>query len=136
MPNDHTRDRIELQDVMLSYAAAVDERDRERYAACFTDDVEVVGFGAGTYHGREDWVAYVWDALEKYSATQHMLGPTFATLDGNMARTRTDVQAVHFLGEGETRFTLWAAYHSTLRREDGRWRICRHELRVTGTSSD
>ena len=42
MAHEHTRDRIELQDVMLSYAAAVDERDRERYGACFTDDVEVI----------------------------------------------------------------------------------------------
>ena len=41
------RDREALQDLMLTYAAAVDERDRQRYAGCFAEDVEVVGFGAG-----------------------------------------------------------------------------------------
>ena len=38
-------DRRQLQDVMLSYAAAVDDRDMARYRACFADDVEIVGFG-------------------------------------------------------------------------------------------
>ena len=36
-------DRIQLQDVMLSYAAAVDDRDMARYRACFMDDAEIVG---------------------------------------------------------------------------------------------
>jgi 3-phenylpropionate/cinnamic acid dioxygenase small subunit len=45
-------DRRQLQDVMLSYAAAVDDRDMARYRACFTDDVEIVGFGEGHYHWR------------------------------------------------------------------------------------
>lgn len=38
-------DRRQLQDVMLSYAAAVDDRDMSRYRACFADDAEIVGFG-------------------------------------------------------------------------------------------
>ena len=114
MNQDHASDRIALQDVMLHYAAAVDERDIERYRACFTDDVEVVGFGTRTYRGREDWVAYVWEALQKYAATQHMLGPTLATINGDEADTRTDVQAVHFLADSDTRFTLWATYKTDM----------------------
>lgn len=129
-------DRFAIQDVMLSYAAAVDERDRDRYRGCFTEDVEVVGFGNRTYRGREDWVTYVWEALQKYSATQHMLGPTFVTITGDDAQARTDVQAVHFLNGGDTRFTLWATYRTTMRRDAGQWRICRHELVATGTSTD
>ena len=136
MTRDHTRDRIELQDIMLHYAAAVDERDLERYKACFADDVEVVGFDTQTYHGREAWVNYVWSALEKYRATQHLLGPQFATIEGDSAQTRSDVQALHFLADGSARFTLWATYHTTLHRFDGRWLIRRHELVVRGTSMD
>lgn len=121
---------------MLNYAAAVDERDIERYRNCFTDDVKVVGFGTRTYSDRDDWVAYVWEALQKYSATQHMLGPVLVDLQGDEAQARTDVQAVHFFAEGDTRFTLWATYRTTLRRDTNQWRICRHELVVTGTSTD
>ena len=133
MTDDTSRDRLQLQDVMLTYAAAVDERNRKRYAACFTDDVEVVGFGTDIYRGRDDWVAYVWDALKKYSATQHMLGPVLATIDGDKAVTRTDVQAVHFPIEGGARFILWATYETNMRREADSWQICRHELIVRGT---
>jgi uncharacterized protein (TIGR02246 family) len=136
MSSDYTRDRIELQDLMLNYAAAVDERDLDRYQSCFCDDVEIVGFGSQTIQGRDAWVDYVWSALEKYSATQHMLGPQFANIEGDSALTRSDVQALHFLADSDTRFTLWATYKTTMRREKARWAICRHELIVCGTSND
>ena len=136
MNQDYCADRIELQDLLLNYAAAVDERDIERYRACFTDDVEVINFGTQTYNGRDAWVNYVWNALEKYSATQHLLGPQFARIDGDIARTRCDVQAVHFLSGEQGRFTLWATYHTDMRRSNARWLICRHELQVCGSSSD
>jgi hypothetical protein len=131
---DYARDRIELQDVMLNYTAAVDERNFERYRACFADDVEVVGFGTQTFRGIEDWVTYVMNALEKYSSTQHMLGPQFATIEGDQAQTRSDVQAVNFLANGNLSFTLWATYKTTMRRIQGRWLITRHELTICGTS--
>ncbi len=136
MTRDDTKDRIELQDVMLQYAAAVDERDLERYKSCFADDVEVVGFGTQTYQGRDVWVNYVWGALAKYRATQHLLGPQFATIEGDTAHTRSDVQALHFLNGDSARFTLWATYHTTMQRIDGRWLISRHELVVCGTHTD
>jgi ketosteroid isomerase-like protein len=136
MSINETDDRIALQDVMLNYAAAVDERDLGRYRACFCDDVEVIGFGTQTYRGKDDWVNYVWGALEKYSASQHMLGPLFATVEGDEAQTRSDVQALHFLADDETRLTLWATYKTTMRRIEDRWLISRHELVVCGTSTD
>lgn len=137
MSSQNTQDRIALQDLMLNYAAAVDERDFERYKACFAEDVEVVNFGTRTYLGRDDWLDYVWQALKKYSASQHMLGPQLATIEGDLARTRSDVQALHFLaGEDAGRLTLWATYKTDMRRIEGRWQITRHELVVCGSSAD
>jgi ketosteroid isomerase-like protein len=136
MTHDYGRDRLALQDVMLNYAAAVDERDIERYTACFANDVEVVGFGPDAYHGRDAWVDYVWGALTQYRATQHLLGPQFATIEGDTAQTRCNVQALHFLADDSARFTLWATYHTSLQRVGSRWLISRHELVVCGTSMD
>jgi len=126
-------DRLALQDLLARYAAAVDDRDRESYAACFTEDVEVIGFGEGTMRGRETWVNYVWSALNKYSATQHLLGQQLADIDGDRATARTEVQAVHVLADSGGRFTLWATYLSDMRRTDAGWKIARHELRVRAT---
>ena len=127
-------DRIALQDVMLRYAAGVDERDMDMYRSCFADDVEVVGFGDATVHGAEAWVDYVVNALERFGPTQHMLGPQLATVDGDEAQARTDVQALHYLKEPEGgTLTLWATYKSNMRRIDGAWKIVRHELVSRGT---
>lgn len=123
-------DRIAVQDVLLSYAAGVDERDFELYRSCFADDVLVTGFGPDDYHGAESWVTYVKGALSKYGPTQHMLGPMLATITGDSADTRSDVQALHCLtgdDEGKT-MTLWATYKTQMQRIDGRWQIVRHEL--------
>ena len=131
---DNVADRIAVQDVMLKYAAGVDERDMDLYASCFADDVEVVGFGAETMHGRDTWVAYVINALQAFGPTQHMLGPQLATIDGDDADARTDVQALHYMKEPEGEIlTLWATYKSKMRRMDGEWKIVRHELVSRGT---
>ncbi len=136
MPGSYTEDRIALQDVMLTYAAAVDDRDLEAYSACFADDVEVIGFGDKKLQGREQWLSYVWSALENYGSTQHMLGPQKASIDGDIAYTRNDVQAFHCLKEETpTHFILWATYVTTMQRIAGQWKIIRHELVVKGTET-
>ena len=59
-------DRIALMDVMLRYAAGVDERDMVMYRSCLHDDVEVHGFGADgvVYRGGDVWTDYVVNALK------------------------------------------------------------------------
>lgn len=131
-------DRQAVQDVMLNYAAAVDERDIERYRACFSEDVEVVGFAENSIVGRDTWVEHVWGELQKYPYTQHLLAPMLAEINGDMARTRSDFQALHGLQQEQQgkpeRFILWATYNTTMHRINGEWKIQRHELQVRGTS--
>ena len=130
-------DRAAIQDVMLKYAAGVDERDLELYRSCFADDVEILNFGSQAYHGLDTWAEYVWAALEKYNATQHMLGPSLITIDGDSAEVRTDVQALHYLKDGDAEtFTLWATYNTLMQRIQGHWKIKRHSLQLTGTKTE
>ncbi|HEY5681451.1 MAG TPA: nuclear transport factor 2 family protein [Pseudomonadales bacterium] len=134
MSDQYVADRIALQDVMLKYAAGVDNRDFDLYRSCFADDVEVLGFGDETVNGGDAWLAYVKNALERFGPTQHMLGPQLATVDGDDAHCRTDVQALHYLkGEESTTLTLWATYETDMRRIDGTWKIVRHRLVSRGT---
>ena len=129
-----TDDRRQLQDVMLSYAAAVDDRDMARYRACFTDDVEIVGFGETAITGADTWTALVESQLEAFSATQHLMSPQLATVSGDTASARTDVQALHLLKDGNSAmFTLWATYLTDFVRTGEGWKIARHELVVRGT---
>lgn len=122
-------DRIALQDVMLRYAAGVDERDFVQYSSCFTEDVEVLGFGPEAFNGRDAWVAHARQALDAYGATQHLLGPMLATVDGDRAHCRTDVQALHAPKTRDGRLMmLWATYETDMIRTADGWKIHRHQL--------
>jgi ketosteroid isomerase-like protein len=122
-------DRIALQDVMLKYAAGVDERDFDLYASCFMENVEVVDFGEAPINGRDKWVEYVRGALDNYGPTQHMLGPQLASINGDSAHCRTDVQALHYLKQPEGEIlTLWATYETDMVRTNEGWKISRHRL--------
>mgnify|MGYP001394101535 FL=1 len=127
-------DRRQLQDLMLSYAAAVDDRDMARYRACFAEDAEIVGFGEETVTGADAWTASVESQLDAFSSTQHLMSPQLASITGDTASARTDVQALHVLKDGNgAMFTLWATYLTDfVRKEDG-WKISRHELVIRGT---
>ena len=130
-------DRLAVQDVMQRYAAGVDDRDLDLYRSCFADDVEVVGFGDATVNGADNWRDYVDNALQRFGATQHMLSPMLATIDGDNADCRTDVQALHYLKDQEgATLTLWATYVQKMRRIEGEWKIVRHELVSRGTKID
>ena len=129
-----TDDRQRIQDLMLAYAAAVDDNDMTAYRDCFDDDVEIVGFGESSVHGADNWVASVSGQLEAFSGTQHLLSAPLATVAGDRASARTDVQALHFLKTpaGGT-FTLWATYLTDFVQTQDTWTIARHELVVRGT---
>ena len=43
-----TADRQAFQDVLLRFAAAVDNRDFAMHSGCFADDAEIVDFSGGT----------------------------------------------------------------------------------------
>jgi hypothetical protein len=63
-----------------------------------------------------------------------MLGPQLATVDGDTAHCRTDVQALHYLKDKPgTTLTLWATYETDMRRIGGEWKIARHKLVSRGT---
>ncbi len=131
---DLTSDRFALQDVMLNYTSGVDERDFARYRACFADDAEILDFTPQPIMGGDAWLAFVEKALEAYAATQHLLGLQKATVTGDTAHARTDVQAQHFMKEpkGAT-LTLYATYETDFARINGLWKIKRHRLVPRGT---
>ena len=130
--SDLASDRIAIQDVMLRYALGVDERDYELYRSCFADDVQVVDFGPEPVDGAEAWLEHVKGALAKYGSTQHMMGPVYATIDGDVAEVRTNVRALHCpKNENAPSFTLCALYETRMERSQAGWRTysCRKPAR-------
>jgi hypothetical protein len=63
-----------------------------------------------------------------------MLGPQLATVNGDRAHCRTDVQALHYLKDPAGQIlVLWATYRSDMQRTANGWKIVRHELVARGT---
>ena len=126
---ENIEDRIALQDVMTRYAIAVDDKDYEGYRVLFTEDVHVLGLTPKDMHGMDEFFPWWKNAIDQYDSTQHLFSPMIATVDGDYAKTISNLQALHYpKGDPDTTVTLWASYKTDMRRVDGVWKICRHEL--------
>ena len=129
-------DRAAIHDVMLTYAAGVDDRDFDQYRSVFCDDVVVIGFADTTLTGADAVIDFVRSALAGFGPTQHLTATPLVSIHGDTAHARTDIRALHELNEPAGQlFTLWGKYETDLVRTAGGWKIRRHELvaRLTRT---
>lgn len=143
---DELRDRREIVDVTLTYAAAIDRRDWPLLATLFTDPFELDMRGVS---GREptqispaDWAGRV-SLLGRLDATQHLITNHLVTIEepGRRARCRAEIRAQHWLDPVHLQalelpagtigwYELGGHYDFTLRRDAGTWQICAYALVV------
>ena len=124
-------DRALIGEQVIKYALAVDRRDWDMFADCFTDPVHVDysenGVPAADF-ARDDLVALVRDALETYTATQH-LSPNhiieFDQRDPDRAICYSSMFAQHHSPspEGDELFVLRGSYTNHMVRTARGWRI-------------
>jgi|TARA_B110000495_G_C22902366_1_gene526640 ketosteroid isomerase-like protein len=137
-----TNDRLDIIDVMSSYAKGIDTKDFDFYGKIFSDDVEVniiydPNFRSGgqvTLNGKEEWVSYVKEAVSKYQSSQHMMGNPLIVYEGGIAKVRTDIQATHYYKEGDNKkSTLWGHYNTHMKKLNGSWKVVKHTLTSIGS---
>jgi ketosteroid isomerase-like protein len=122
-------DRLAIGDIIIRYADSIDQQDYDRYCTCFTDDVEVSGFGPEPIKGLAAYRPWVTAARDKYGRTQHMIGNIQVQVNGDTATMRSYVQATHELpADPNNLIILWAAYNDKLVRTNNGWKITHHEL--------
>ena len=137
-----TSDRLDIIDVMSSYAKGIDTKDFDFYEKIFSEDVEVniiydPNFRSGeqvVLNGKEDWISYVKEAVGKYKSSQHMLGNPLISFEDGIAKVRTDIQATHYYKEGaDKKSTLWGHYVTHMKKIDGSWKVVKHTLTSIGS---
>ena len=120
-------DRLEIQDLMVRYARAIDTQDYTLLDTCFVPDAHVdytqSGGTKGAYPEVREWLK---KALAPFAATMHLVGNTTLELDGDKADSRTYV--INPMGfpnpDGSLHmFTVGAHYVDKLVRTDEGWRI-------------
>ena len=122
-------DRIEIQDLMVRYARAIDTKDYGLLDTCFMPDAHVDYVSSGGVAGKYPEVR-VWleKALSPFSHMMHFIGNTTLELDGDRASARTYV--VNPMGftnpDGSLHvFTVYAHYVDELSRTPDGWRIAK-----------
>lgn len=122
-------DERAVRDVMLRYARGVDGRDWEEVRSCFAADAFVAGTGhAGV---RDEYLDRLFAAVARFGVTMHTIGNQLVEVDGDSARTETDLVARHFRdAEGrDEELVIGVRYHDQLRRDGFRWVIARRDVR-------
>ena len=114
-------DRLAISDVLIRYATALDGRDWELLASCFTDDATLDYDTSGTY-GRDAFVEHCRAGLARMKATQHCVTNHVISTDGDRAHSTSYVIAQH-VRENDVTFTLGGTYSDDLVRAGTEWRI-------------
>ncbi len=121
-------DRLEIDDLLVRYATAVDSRDWALLDTVFTADAHLDYRSAGGIHGAygevRDWLASV---LPIFTWTQHLVVNRAVDL-GPGADAASAVSIFHnpngLLVEGQPwLFTVGGRYHDRLARRSDGWRI-------------
>jgi 3-phenylpropionate/cinnamic acid dioxygenase small subunit len=127
-------DQRAIEDGLVAYAHALDERDYARLSALFTSDARVK-------YGEVDWLVgvpatarYVAAALDPLEMSQHRLSSIAVTIDGDRATSKAYLCAEH-VRAGE-RYTVGGHYLDAWERTPAGWRIAERRLVTTWTDGN
>jgi 3-phenylpropionate/cinnamic acid dioxygenase small subunit len=119
-------DRIEIDDLLTRYATAVDTKDWDLYATCFTPDAFIDYTAAGGIKGRlpdvRQWLAQV---MPLFPMTQHLVTNRVVVVEGDSATCRSCLFNPMGLPEGDglVLFFEGGYYKDRLVRTAAGWRI-------------
>jgi ketosteroid isomerase-like protein len=126
-------DQGQIERLLDTYASALDSRDYDKIAACFSPDAIIAYSELGrTLKGLDDIAAYTMDVLAPWDVSQHLftnfqiesgsdIGRVNCCILANMRRRR-ELTSHKCLAAGE--------YSVGVRRTDGKWRITRLAART------
>jgi len=135
-------DRLAIRELVEAYAHCADRRDAKGQMSLFTTDAHFVVYmdakdpkPSMELHSRES-LAPVFDDLNKYAATQHMVGQsTILSLTSDRATGEAYTMAHHLTVDGGMRRLMVAAlrYADKFVKQDGAWFFAERLLHVDWT---
>lgn len=130
-----TLDRLDLQDLALAYAEAIDAKRADDVAGLFTENAVFRAYDLpkGEARGRSEIYTLVVKLLSSFNATMHHVsGPRAKFTDPDNASGVVSLVAWHSFNDDRPHGILWARYLDEYVRCDGVWRIARRTLTVHG----
>ena len=126
MSMEEISDRLEIQDLMVRYSYAIDNRDWDALDDVFTPDahIDYSVFG-GSVGNLAETKAFLTEAMPMFTTLQHMVSGTTIEFDGDTATTKTQCHNPMTMGDAEKPDLmvcgLW--YVDKLVRTPDGWRI-------------
>ena len=119
-------DRLEIQQLLVDYSTAIDNRRFDDLDRVFTPDAHIdyteLGGIAGTYPDVKAWLAEV---LPNFPAYFHMLGNFDIRIDGDTATSRTILFNPMKLGDDDQIMFCGLWYDDEFIRTADGWRMTR-----------
>lgn len=130
--------QADIQVILNRYATALDSRDWPALNDVFTENASAHYEGVGQFEGRTAIVKLVRHVLEQCGPTQHLLGTCSIEVDGDTAKAKCYLAAIHagiHEYEGKTQ-TVWGEYRDRLVKTSHGWRIVHRELAIIHGQGD
>ncbi len=130
---DELFDHRDICDLLFRYARALDEKDWELLATCFTPDaVALYGEVLGRKEGFEAIAATCRAALGHLDSSQHIVTNAEIEVAGESATARCYVHAQHTKAgtPGGDNLTIGGIYIDEIVLTDAGWRIRQRELKM------
>lgn len=119
-------DRLEIQQLMVDYSSAIDQRRFDDLDRVFTPDAYIDYRATGGVDGRfpevKKWLA---DVLPNFPAYSHMLGNFDVRITGDTATSRTICFNPMVMGGGEQIYFVGIWYVDEFARTAQGWRMTR-----------
>lgn len=132
------RDRLEIADLLQRYFRALDDKDYGLLETVFTPGAKlhyVMGPGSRP-SAYPDMVPAFRDFNASFLLTQHLMGHPEIQLDGDEARSRTGLRALHVqqtLAGDRNTWLVYGLYHDHHLRTPEGWRISERHFRSLHT---
>ncbi|NRB39816.1 MAG: nuclear transport factor 2 family protein [Pseudomonadales bacterium] len=125
-------DRLEIKDLIIEYASAVDAKDFDRLDTLFTHDAEIDYSAFGGAKGNYPEVKqFLQDSLPVFKNYQHMIGNSQIKLDGDKATGEVmcfnPMELQLESDQPSNIFFLGFWYIDEYLRVDGSWRISKRK---------
>jgi hypothetical protein len=121
-------DRTQISDLLYSFAAALDNKDWQAYAANYAEggyielpDPQSAG-GTFILH-KSEMLELVPKSLGRYTATHHISTNHQISIEGDQARSRSYLQAVHVAAMPVDHWTVGGWYDSRFLRTPQGWKF-------------
>jgi SnoaL-like domain len=132
--SDRATDRDTITQQMYTYTRATDWFEPDNHRKVFMEECVFASPHSGDMHGVDAVVAWMYDVLPRFEATQHLVGNiTIDFVDDDTATAVSYVRAWHrHVDHSKPDMVLWGEYHDRWVRAPDTWRIAERRVLEAG----